>query len=85
MGKEGDRDSGDVEESSDMSEERDSWSSITSTSSLPQNKRIVIEKDGGRDWNQDKWEWSHWVSNNQDRYVYGYEGMYMGMRVCIWV
>ena len=61
---EGDRDSGDVEESSDMSEERDSWSSISSTSSLPQNKRLVNEKDEG--------EWSRWVFNRQDRLVYRY-------------
>ena len=72
MGKEGDRDSGDVEESSDMSEERDSWSSISSTSSLPLNKRLVNEKDGERDWNQDEGEWSHWVFNRQDRLVYRY-------------
>ena len=45
-----------------MCEERDSLSSISSPSSLPQNKRLVIEKDGGRDWNQDDGEWTHdWV------------------------
>ena len=67
---EGDRDSGDVEESSDMSEERDSWSSISSTSSLPKNKRLDLEKDGGRGWNQDEGEWSNdSVFNSQDRYV----------------
>ncbi len=36
-----------------MSEERDSWSSISSNSSLPQNKRFVLEKEGGRGWVHD--------------------------------
>ncbi len=68
-----DRDSGDVEENSDMCEERDSLSSISSTSSLHQNKILVTEKDGGRDWNQDDGEWNHdWIFNSQERYVYGY-------------
>ncbi len=56
------------------------WSSISSNSSLPQNKILVVEKDGGRDWNQDDGEWTHdGIFNSQERCVYGYEGMDIGM------